>query len=93
MNSFFLFVLMTITLLIAVYLYRVLRGPTVFDRVLGLNGVSTKAIILLVVIGTVYDRVDMFVDISTGYALLNLVGSLAIAKYLEERGGALDVSE
>jgi multicomponent Na+:H+ antiporter subunit F len=28
----------------------------------------------------------MFVDISTGYALLNLVGSLAIAKYLEERG-------
>ncbi|HJN07860.1 MAG: monovalent cation/H+ antiporter complex subunit F [Pirellulaceae bacterium] len=93
MNSFFLFVLMTITLLIAVYLYRVLRGPTVFDRVLGLNGISTKAIILLVAIGTVYERVDMFVDISTGYALLNLVGSLAIAKYLEERGGALNVSE
>jgi multicomponent Na+:H+ antiporter subunit F len=93
MNSFFLFVLMTITLLIAVYLYRVLRGPTVFDRVLGLNGISTKAIILLVVIGTVYDRVDMFVDISTGYALLNLVSSLAIAKYLEERGGAFHVSE
>jgi multicomponent Na+:H+ antiporter subunit F len=35
----------------------------------------------------------MFVDISTGYALLNLVGSLAIAKYLEERGGGLNVSE
>ena len=85
MKIFFLFVLITITLLIAVYLYRVLRGPTVFDRVLGLNGISTKAIILLVVIGTVYERVDMFVDISTGYALLNLVGSLAIAKYLEER--------
>ncbi len=85
MNAFFLFVLMTITLLIAIYLYRVLRGPTVFDRVLGLNGISTKAIILLVVIGTVYERVDMFVDISAGYALLNLVGSLAIVKYLEER--------
>lgn len=90
MNTFFLFVLMTITLLIAVYLYRVIRGPTVFDRVLGLNGISTKAIILLVVIGTVYERVDMFVDISTGYALLNVVGSLAIAKYLEERGSPTD---
>lgn len=87
MKIFFLFVLITITLLIAVYLYRVLRGPTVFDRVLGLNGISTKAIILLVVIGTVYERVDMFVDISIGYALLNLVGSLAIAKYLEEVEG------
>jgi len=93
MKIFFLFVLITITLLIGVYLYRVLRGPTVFDRVLGLNGISTKAIILLVVMGTFYGRVDMFVDISTGYALLNLVGSLAIAKYLEERGGSLDVSE
>jgi len=92
-NEFFLFVHITITLLITVYLYRVMRGPTVFDRVLGLNGISTKAIILLIVIGTVYERVDMFVDISIGYALINLVGSLAIAKYLEERGGAVDVSE
>ena len=85
---FFLFVLSTLAALIGVYLYRVIRGPTVFDRVLGLNGISTKAIILLVVIGTVYGRVDMFVDISTGYALLNLVAALAIAKYLEERGSA-----
>ena len=90
---FFLFVLIAITLLIGVYLYRVLRGPTVYDRVLGLNGISTKAIILLIVIGTVYGRVEMFVDIATGYALVNLVGSLAIAKYLEERGKSADVSE
>ena len=89
---FFPFVLIAITLLIGVYLYRVLRGPTVYDRVLGLNGISTKAIILLVVIGTVYERVEMFVDIATGYALVNLVGSLAIAKYLEERGKSADVS-
>ena len=86
MNSFFLFVLITLVALMVVYLYRVVRGPSVFDRVLGLNGISTKAIVLLVVIGTVYERVEMFVDISTGYALLNLVGALAIAKFLEERG-------
>ena len=86
MSSFFLFVLVTLTVLMVVYLYRVIRGPSVFDRVLGLNGISTKAIVLLVVIGTVYERVEMFVDISTGYALLNLVGALAIAKFLEERG-------
>lgn len=88
MRLFFLFVLSFLAAMIGVYLYRVIRGPTVFDRLLGLNGISTKAIILLVVIGTVYDRVDMFVDISTGYALLNLVSALAIAKYLEERGSA-----
>ncbi|MEM0955411.1 MAG: monovalent cation/H+ antiporter complex subunit F [Pseudomonadota bacterium] len=86
MNSFFFCVMVTLTLVMLVYLYRVVRGPTSFDRVLGLNGISTKAIILIVLIGTMFERVDMFVDISTGYAILNLVGALAIAKFLEERG-------
>lgn len=85
MAEFFHGVLILLTVLILVYLYRVVRGPTVFDRLLGLNGISTKAIVLLVVIGTVYDRLDMFVDISTGYALLNLVSALAVAKYLEHK--------
>ena len=86
MKIFLLYVLMALAILLAVYLYRVLRGPTIFDRVLGLNGISTKAIILLIVIGLYFERVDMFVDISTGYALLNLVGALAVAKYLEQKG-------
>nr|MBV6628384.1 hypothetical protein [Oceanococcus sp. HetDA_MAG_MS8] len=88
MTTFFYFMVLTLAALILVYLFRVVRGPTPYDRVLGLNGISTKAIVLIVVIGTVYDRVDMFVDISTGYALLNLVGALAIAKFLEQRGGS-----
>ena len=86
MKIFLLCVLMALAILLAVYLYRVLRGPTIFDRVLGLNGISTKAIILLIVIGLYFERVDMFVDISTGYALLNLVGALAVTKYLEQKG-------
>lgn len=86
MKIFFLGVLFVLALLIGAYLYRVLQGPTIFDRVLGLNGISTKAIILLVLIGVFFDRVDMFVDIATGYALLNLVGALAVAKYLEQKG-------
>ena len=86
MKIFFVCALFILAVLIAAYLYRVLQGPTVFDRVLGLNGISTKAIILLVLIGVVFERVDMFIDLSTGYALLNLVGALAVAKYLEQKG-------
>jgi multicomponent Na+:H+ antiporter subunit F len=77
---------MVLAFLIGAYLYRVLQGPTIFDRVLGLAGISTKAIILLIVIGVYFERVDMFIDISTGYALLNLMGALAVAKYLEQKG-------
>ncbi|MFT4579801.1 MAG: multicomponent Na+:H+ antiporter subunit F [Nitrospinales bacterium] len=78
--------MVSLTILIGAYLYRVLQGPTIFDRLLGHNGISTKAIILLIVMGIYFDRVDMFIDISIGYALLNLVGALAIAKYLEQKG-------
>jgi len=85
-KTFFFLVLLVLAILIGAYLYRVLQGPTIFDRLLGLNGISTKAIILLVLMGTVFERVDMFIDISTGYALLNLVGALAVAKYLEQKG-------
>tara|TARA_Y100001001_G_C7915327_1_gene276744 strand:- start:23 stop:289 length:267 start_codon:yes stop_codon:yes gene_type:complete len=86
MKTFLLYVLVMLAILLGAYLYRVLRGPTIFDRVLGLNGISTKAIILLIVIGVYFGRVDMFIDIATGYALLNLVGALAVAKYLERKG-------
>jgi len=86
-------VMLGLALLSTAYLYRVLCGPTVFDRMLGLNGISTKVILLLLVIGTANDRVDMFVDIALGYALLNLVGSLAIAKYLEHQGDAINAMD
>ena len=86
MKTFLLYVLVMLAILLGSYLYRVLLGPRIFDRVLGLNGISTKAIILLIVVGFYFERVDMFGDISTGYALLNLVGALAVAKYLEQKG-------
>jgi multicomponent Na+:H+ antiporter subunit F len=86
MKIFLFCVMVSLTILIGAYLYRVLQGPTIFDRLLGHNGISTKAIILLIVMGIYFDRVDMFIDISIGYALLNLVGALAIAKYLEQKG-------
>ncbi len=86
MKLLILCALVLLAVLIGAYLYRVLKGPTIFDRVLGLNGISTKAIILLVLIGSYFERVDMFIDIATGYALLNLVGALAVAIYLEQKG-------
>ena len=86
MKTFLLYILVLLAILLGAYLYRVLQGPTIFDRVLGLNGISTKAIILLIVMGAYFERVDMFIDISTGYALLNSVGALAVAKYLEQKG-------
>ncbi|MBN2372143.1 MAG: pH regulation protein F [Vicinamibacteria bacterium] len=83
MNRFFLAVALALSAVVLTYIYRAIKGPTVFDRVVGLNSIGTKAIIMLVLVGLMYQRVDMFVDICLGYAVLNLVSALAVTKYLE----------
>ena len=62
-------------------LYRMVKGPTVIDRLVAVNVIGTKATVLLVIIGILFERVDMFVDIALGYGLLNFITSIAAAKY------------
>ena len=85
MSTLYHFFFLILTILILVYMYRVSQGPTVYDRILGLNGISTKAILLLTILGSLYERLDMFVDIALGYAVLNIIGGLAVGKYLEHK--------
>jgi len=85
MSTLYHFFFLILTILILVYMYRVFKGPTVYDRILGLNGISTKAIILLTILGSLYGRLEMFVDIALGYAMLNIIGGLAVGKYLEQK--------
>lgn len=65
--------------------YRVAVGPTVYDRILGSGVIGTKTIVLISLVGFIFDRFDMFVDIVLAYALLNFIGVVAIAKYLERK--------
>jgi len=62
-------------------------GPTVLDRLLGVNAIGSKTTVLLVVIGLIYGRVDMFVDISLAYACLNFIAVLAASRYFQKRKG------
>ena len=63
-------------------LYRIVSGPTGFDRILGVNVIGTKTAVILVIIGTLFDRVDMFVDFAIAYALLNFVAAIVVSRYL-----------
>jgi multicomponent Na+:H+ antiporter subunit F len=86
MQSFFLNVDIFLCLLIFCCLYRVVKGPTVIDRMIAVSAIGTKTLIILVLIGFLFGRVDMFIDISIVYALLNFLGTLAAAKYFEGKG-------
>ena len=81
-DDFSVFVGAALFVLMLPALHRVAVGPTVFDRVVAVNIIGTKTAVLLVVIGTLFGRLDMFVDFALTYALLNFVASLATARYL-----------
>jgi multicomponent Na+:H+ antiporter subunit F len=81
--DFLTLVAIVVGLALVLPLYRVLRGPTVYDRMVGVNVAGTKTIILICLVGFVYGRIDMFLDIAIAYAMLNFVGGLVVAKYLD----------
>lgn len=82
------FLLAGLVLLMVPYTVRIINGPTVFDRIIGLNGIGTKVPVALVIVGVLYNRVDMFVDLALALFLLNLFTTLLVAKYVREKGGA-----
>lgn len=90
MQHVFLYSGVLLGLLMLVSLYRGVMGPTVLDRLVGVNAIGSKTSTLLILIGLIYQRVDMFVDIALAYAMLNFIAVLAAARYFQKRKGLYD---
>lgn len=71
-------------LMMVVVLCRTVIGPTSVDRMIGVNVIGTKTTILLIIIGAIYKKVDMFIDLAIAYSMLNFLGSIAAARLLKK---------
>lgn len=80
----YLVVSIAILITMVLALVRALRGPTVYDRVLAVNLFGTKTALLLSVIAFLFGRPD-FLDLALAYALINLVGILAVLEFFQNR--------
>ena len=83
MSSFLLGITIFIAIVTATCLYRVGAGKTVFDRIIAAGLVGTNGFILLILIGFIFGRIDMFIDIAIAYALLNFVVIIVLGKYFD----------
>lgn len=68
---------------IALALARALMGPTLYDRILAVNMVGTKTVLLIAVFAVLSGRTDM-IDIALMYALINFIGVVAVLKLVEQ---------
>ena len=82
----YLLVILVLLVLVGLSLYRVIYGPGTINRIVAANVVGTKSIAVLLLTGFVFERLDMFVDISLAYALINFLGTLAFSKYFIRKG-------
>ena len=76
--------IVAILVTMALALVRALLGPTVYDRVLAVNMLGTKTVLLLAVFSYFIDRPD-FLDQALTYALINFIGVLAVLEFFRVR--------
>ncbi|MFB6303869.1 MAG: monovalent cation/H+ antiporter complex subunit F [Haloferacaceae archaeon] len=81
--------LATAVLLVVVsvlFVYRAAAGPTVQDRVVGVNAVGTTTVVVVALLAGALGQPG-FLDVALVYAMLNFLLSLGVAKFSVERGG------
>ncbi len=90
MDEIFFYSGIYLSFIMAISLYRAVFGPTILDRLIGVNAIGSKTTALLVLIGLIYHRVDMFIDIALAYAMLNFIAVLAASRFFQKRKGLYD---
>jgi multicomponent Na+:H+ antiporter subunit F len=83
MEKFIICIGIALLILMLISLIRVILGPSTIDRLVGVNVIGTKATILIIIMGTLLGRVEMYVDIALAYALLNFITSIAAARFFQ----------
>lgn len=66
----------------ALALFRAVLGPTTFDRILGVNMVGTKTVLLIAIVAFLTGRLDVL-DLALVYALINFVGIIAVLRFTQ----------
>lgn len=72
-------ILVTISLALA----RAFLGPTLYDRILAVNMVGTKTVLLIAVFAVLSGRSDI-IDVALLYALINFISVVAVLKLVEQ---------
>ena len=81
MNVFISFLLLCMFMC----LYRGGRGPTAPDRIVAID-IMGILMVGFCAIFSIITKKDLYMNIAISWALLNFIGTLSLAKYLEGRG-------
>lgn len=64
-------------------LYRAYVGPSAADRVVAINVLTTKVVMLIVLLSMITGQ-DIFVDVALIYAMMGFIATICVSKYIEK---------
>ncbi|ABE51154.1 cation:proton antiporter [Methanococcoides burtonii] len=64
-------------------IYRVIKGPTIPDRVIAVDAMTTVIIVILGIYSYMQESA-FFMDVALVLAIISFVGTVTISKYLDE---------
>ena len=73
-------IIIIILLSIILTFYRVIKGPTVFDRIAAADTIGIMFLLILVLLSLFFER-EIFIDVAIVYALLLFTDTLIMSKY------------
>lgn len=82
MIKFFVFVLLAMVAIVIAMLVFILRSKTNYDKLNALFVMNTNIVFLLMIIGFIDGRMDMYIDIALSYAILGFVTTVILAKFI-----------
>jgi multicomponent Na+:H+ antiporter subunit F len=85
MDNFLTAIAIVVSINAVLCLYRAALGPTIQDRLLGVNIVGTKTLVVVVLVTYIFAE-SFFLDVAIVYALLLFVVTIATSRYLETEG-------
>ncbi len=71
-----------LSLTIIFCLIRAIKGPKLADRLIAVNVIGTKTMILISIVAFIL-RETFFLDVVLVYALINFVATVLISRYVE----------
>lgn len=71
--------------MVGLCLVRAAVGPTVADRMIAINVIGTKALVLIVGM-SVATHQPFFVDVALVYGLIGFLATIGVAAYMEQSG-------
>ena len=85
MSRFFLFMLIGVIIIVISMLIFMLCGKLTYDKLNALFVMNTNIVILIMTVGFIDGRMDMYIDIALSYAILGFVTTVIFAKYIGGR--------